>query len=135
MNKFLLFFLVVYLGVFISPSSAVDYSDDKQKEEQGKPYGRGPHAPVEIPPGMEMINMGGIRMIVPQGTKIGKNGSLVTMESSEEFSVRNFKEMKDRLEKIETSQKDLKKTVDDLKQAVLDARKKPDAVQDTVVHP
>ncbi|MDD5226905.1 MAG: hypothetical protein PHV97_06985 [Candidatus Omnitrophica bacterium] len=133
MNKFLLLFLAVYLGVFIPAGGAAqNYNDPQYEEKRGKPSGEGSHLPVEIPSGMELINMGGIRMIVPQGMKIEKKGSLMTMEGSDEFSARNFKEMKERLDKIEASQKDLIKTVDDLKKEI---SKKSDAVQGTGVRP
>ncbi len=135
MNKIPLLFLAVYLVVLISSSGlAQDSNDLEYKENQNKPfgekprpsdmenrskpYGEGSHASVEIPPGMELMTMGGIHTIVPQGTKIEKKGSLVTMEGTEDFAARNFKEINARLEKIEAIQNDLKKTVDDLKREI-----------------
>jgi len=131
MERILLFFLMVCLAALIPPSGfAEDPNGAQYKEKQGKPYGEGSHLPVEIPPGMELINMGGIHMIVPQGMKIEKKGSLMTMEGSDAFAARNFKEMKTRFEKIEASQDELKKTVDDLKQEI---SKKPAAAPETGV--
>ena len=125
MNQFLLIFLVIYFGIFIPAGGAAqDYNDPQDDEKRGKPYGEGSHLPVEIPPGMELINKGGIRMIVPKGMKITKKGSLMTMEGSDEFSARNFDEMNTRFEKLEAGQKDLSKTVEDLKKEVSDLRKK-----------
>lgn len=124
MNKNTLLFFAVCLVAFIPHGGlAQDYNDLPNKEDPGKPYGEGSHAPVEIPPGMELINIGGIRMIVPQGMKIEKKGSLVVMEGTDEFAARNFTEMGARLDRIEVSQNDLRKVVDDLKREISDLRK------------
>jgi len=105
------------------------YSEGKPYGEgtpysEGKPYGEGSHASVEVPPGMELVNIGGIRMIIPQGTKVEKKGSLLVMEGVDEFVSRNLREMMARLEKMELNQEDLRKMVDELKQEVSDLHKK-----------
>jgi len=125
MNKRTLFFLAGCLAVLIPGGGlAQDYGDPQNGGDSGKPYGQGTHAPVEVPPGMELISVGGIRMIVQQGTKIDKKGNLVVMEGVDEFAARNFKEMGARLERIEMSQNELRKAVDDLKLEISDRRKK-----------
>ena len=143
MNKNKWFFLAACL-VATLPSSglAQDYDDSQNQEDsnkpysegkpygendsyrEGKPYGEGAHATVEVPPGMELVNIGGIRMIIPQGTKVEKKGSLLVMEGVDEFVARNLKEMSARLEKIEASQDDLRKMVGDLEHEMSDLREK-----------
>jgi hypothetical protein len=125
MSKYALLFLC-FAVILSSNGLAQDYQEPQNKEEMGKPYGKGSHAAVEVPPGMELINVGGIRMIIPQGTKVEKKGSLLVMESADEFAARNFKEMRARLEKAESNQNDLKKTIEDLKLEISDLRKKHD---------
>lgn len=137
MNKVSLLFLAVCLAALISHSGLaqdshdVEYQENQNKpygekprpsdaENGSKPYGEGSHAPAEIPPGMELRTVGGIHTIVPQGTRIAKKGSLVTLEGTEDFAARNFKEINARLGKIEATQNDLKKTVEDLKQEISD---------------
>ncbi|GEM_PF-2612921 len=137
-----LFLAVCLVCAFSRCGLAQDYDDSQNTEDsnkpysegkpygegesynEGKPYGEGSHASVEVPPGMELVNIGGIRMIIPQGTKVEKKGSLLVMEGVDEFVARNLKEMMAQLEKMEASQKDVRKMVDDLKQEVSDLRKK-----------
>ena len=125
MNKRTWLFLLICLTAAMPSSGlAQTYDDPADKEDTGKPYGEGAHSSPEIPSGMELISVGGIRMIVPKGTKVGKKGSLLIMEGTDEFAARRFEEMNTRLETMEANQKDLGKTVDDLKREISDLRKK-----------
>ena len=67
-------------------------------------------------------------MIVPQGAKMVKKGSLLVMESNDEFAARNFQEIRARLEKTEAGQDDLSKTVEDLKREIAGFKKDAEAV-------
>ena len=143
MNKNKWLFLTACLVATISSSGlAQDYENFKNQEDSNKPYSDGKpygenesyragkpyservHTAVEVPPGMELVNVGGIRMIIPQGAKVEKKGSLLVMEGVDEFVVRNLKEMNARIEKIEANQDDLGKMVGDLKKEMLDLCKK-----------
>ena len=112
------------MAVLLRGASAQDYQDPQEAPERGKPFGEGPHSAVEVPPGMELINVGGIRMIVEKGAKVEKKGSLLVMEGADEFAARNFDEIREHLEKMETGQADLRKTVEGLKRDIADLRKK-----------
>lgn len=128
MNRRMLLFFAVYLGVILAGSGFAGAEDPKNSEATGKPYGEGTHAPVEIPPGMELVNLGGIRMVVPLGAKMVKKGSLLVMESNDEFAARNFQEIRARLEKTEAGQNDLKKTLEALKREIAGLKKDAQAV-------
>jgi hypothetical protein len=119
-----LLFAVFFVGSLLPYGLAQDYPQSENEEETGKPYGEGPHAPVEVPPGKELIKLGGIRMLVAKGTKVEKKGSLVVMEGTDEFNARNLEAMNARIEKMEAEQAALKKTIDDLKQKIADLYKK-----------
>jgi hypothetical protein len=130
MNKILSFFLAVCFSVLIpAMGQAQESTDPEYKEASGEPSGAKSRPPVEIPPGMEMINIGGIHMIVPEGMKITKKGSQISMEGTEDFTARNFKEMKIRFAKMEADQKDLEKQVDELKQKTSDLRKNDERIE------
>ena len=77
---------------------------------------------------MELVNLGGIRMVVPLGAKMVKKGSLLVMESNDEFAARNFQEIRARLEKTEAGQNDLKKTLEALKREIAGLKKDAQAV-------
>ena len=128
MHRRLLLFFVVCLGVILFGSGSAGAEDPQNSEDTRKPYGEGTHAPIEIPPGMKLVNLGGIRMIVPQGAKMVKKGSLLVMESNDEFAARNFQEIRARLEKTEAGQDDLSKTVEDLKREIAGFKKDAEAV-------
>ncbi|MFH0986376.1 MAG: hypothetical protein V1882_12750 [Candidatus Omnitrophota bacterium] len=125
MSKNAVLFLIICLVAILPRTGlAQGYHDPQNEEEMGKPYGKGTHTTVEVPPGMELINVGGIRMVIPQGTKVEKKGSLLVMESADEFAARNFKEMREHLERTESAQDNLRKTIEDLKLEISDLRKK-----------
>lgn len=117
------FFMLFLFFSFGEYSLAQDDSESPNVEAPGMPYQRESQTSPEIPPGMELIKMGGIRMIVPQGIKIEKKGSLMTMESSEEFAARSFKEIRDRLDRIERSQEELRQMMEEPRSIVPEARK------------
>jgi predicted RNase H-like nuclease (RuvC/YqgF family) len=65
------------------------------------PAARGGDEKRKVPVGMEEINIGRIKMIVPKGMKTTKHRSLVTLEDPNEYLARRLQEMADRIKKIE----------------------------------
>lgn len=80
---------------------------------------------IDVPPGMELRNMGGLKMIVPEGAKVRKRGSLLIMEEADEYAARNIYEMRGRLRGLESRQIDLEKELADLREAVAKLQEKP----------
>jgi hypothetical protein len=71
--------------------------------------------------GMEVINIGGVNIVAPKGTKVEDKGSWIKVEDLGEFLGRRFYETENRLEQIEKQQelitkelKQIKKTLDEL---------------------
>jgi hypothetical protein len=62
---------------------------------------RGGDEKTKVPVGMEEINIGRVKMIVPKGMKTRKHGSHVTLEDPNEYLARRLQEMNDRIKKIE----------------------------------
>ena len=71
----------------------------------------------EIPPGMERLEMGAARVVVPIGTRVRKVGSLIILEDDSEYMSRRFLEMEQRLAELEEKEAELKKEVEKLKSA------------------
>jgi hypothetical protein len=69
----------------------------------------------EIPPGMERLEMGAARVVVPIGTRVRKVGSLIILEDDSEYMSRRFLEMEQRLAELEEKEAELKKEVETLK--------------------
>jgi hypothetical protein len=92
---------LVFFFVFISIIPLYAQETDKQ----------------EIPPGMERLEMGAARVVVPIGTKVRKVGSLIILEDDSEYMSRRFLEMEERLAELEAKEAELKKEVEGLKTA------------------
>jgi len=80
---------------------------------------------IEVPPGMELRMMGGLKMIVPEGARVRKKNSIFIMEEADEYAARNIYEMKGRLRGLESRQMDLEKELTGLKEAVAKLQEKP----------
>ena len=70
----------------------------------------------EVPPGMELLEMGAARVVVPVGTKVRRIGSLIILENDSEYMSRKFLEMEERLAEIEANEEELKQEIERLKQ-------------------
>lgn len=99
----------------------------------------------EIPNGMEVLEAGNVKFVVPKGTKIKQEGNVVTVEDISAYSARRFLEMEGRfaemeedvkvvkkrvchveelLAKIATGDEEIKKQVEDLKTCLDEMQKK-----------
>jgi len=77
----------------------------------------------EVPPGMEVLKIGDVRVITIIGTKIKKQGDLLVVEGTKEFVARKFIEMEDRFSEIDGKTKGLEKEVKKLKEALDEIKK------------
>jgi len=111
------FLILVFILVF----SATAIAAEKDKEK-------------EIPPGMEIVSAGdGHEMMVPEGTKIRKEGSVLIVENIGEYVARRLRniqeqimkmaELEERILKIEANEEALKKEVEGLKKSLIKAQK------------
>lgn len=69
----------------------------------------------ELPPGMEVIKVGSAKILVPKGTKVYKRGSLITLETINEYTARKLVELDERLKEIETRQNQLEEEIKKIK--------------------
>lgn len=129
MKKIAVIFFLAYLVVFNSSEAPAEEQAAVEYEEPAE-YGES-HTALDnkesaknIPPGMELRKVGSISMIVPEGTQVSKNGSLVVMEGPDEFAARNIYEMKGRLMALEARQHDIEKELNSLRETVLKLQKK-----------
>ena len=104
--KNIAFFILIF--IFLSIISVYAQEDEKE----------------EAPPGMELLEMGAAKVVVPIGTKVRKVGSLIILENDSEYMSRRFLEMEKRLAELETKEEELKKEVERLKQALDNMQKK-----------
>jgi DNA-binding response OmpR family regulator len=71
----------------------------------------------EIPPGMEVLKVGNTVILIPQGTKVTDKGSQLVLEPPEYFWSRRVKDMEEEISRIKDNQEELKKDIQELKQA------------------
>jgi len=81
----------------------------------------------EIPPGMELLEMGAAKVVVPIGTRVRKIGSLIILENDSEYMSRRFLEIQERLAELEAKEEELKKEVERLKEALAEMQNKEPA--------
>jgi len=107
--------------VFILAFSAILIAAEKDKEK-------------EIPVGMEIVSAGdGHEMMVPEGTKIRKEGSVLIVENIGEYVARRLRNMQEQIMKmagleervlnIEANEEALKKEVEQLKKILIKTQK------------
>jgi hypothetical protein len=128
MKTFLPIFFLACLVIFNSSGSSAEEQIPVEYEESHTALDNKESA-TNIPSGMELRKVGSLSMIVPEGTQVSKNGSLVVMEGPDEFAARNIYEMKGRLMALEARQQDIEKELSDLKEAVSKLQKKPEVGQ------
>jgi hypothetical protein len=95
-SPFILIFILAFPAVLIAAEG------DKNKE---------------VPVGMELISVGKVhKVLVPEGTKMHKKGSLLIMENINEYVARSMHDMKESILKIEANEEKLKKEIEQLKE-------------------
>ncbi|MBN3038526.1 MAG: hypothetical protein JW869_03815 [Candidatus Omnitrophica bacterium] len=73
---------------------------------------------IKIGPGMELLQIGTVRVIVPKGTKYEDKGSKVEVEGIGEYVGRRFLEMEERFAALEAKEEALKEEVARLKEEI-----------------
>ena len=89
------------LAVVLFCFQPVAYAQNNDNNKSSDIYEVDTGASDQIRPGMKLMKVGGINMMVPEGTKFYKQGAQVKMEEASEYSARRFKEMGERLSKID----------------------------------
>jgi hypothetical protein len=125
-----IFFAVCFIGLIPLQCPAQDQNEMESGDTDASPDSTyassdSKETNIEIPPGMELRMMGGIKMIVPKGTQVHKKGSLVVMEGPDEYAARNIYEMNGRISELEARQVSIEKELEGLRQAILKQQQKP----------
>lgn len=71
---------------------------------------------LEVPAGMEVINVGGVRYIAPKGSKVKESGGVVTIEGHNEYMARKLSGIEERLSAIEEYIEKLQEAINALPQ-------------------
>jgi len=100
MRKIALIFLIF---VF---SAALAYGEENKEKE------------ITLRPGMELKKIGGINMIVPEGTEIYEENGQFRVEGVEEYAARRFRKTEERMAELEENQRELKEEIRKLKEGV-----------------
>jgi len=93
----------------------------KLGEKYGKKYGdtyKSGKDFVEVPYGMEIKKIGGINMIVPEGTEVRRTGSRLHIETAEEYSARKFKLLEKNMDTLNMKNTELRKQIDVLTEEI-----------------
>jgi len=69
----------------------------------------------KAPAGMEIIEIGEVKYIVPIGTEVRKAGGVVILEGQNEYMARKFIDIEQRLEKIEGELEEIRIVIDEIK--------------------
>ncbi|MCX5701378.1 MAG: hypothetical protein NTW64_00120 [Candidatus Omnitrophica bacterium] len=97
----------VLLAVIFFFSTALVTAQGEEKKE-------------EIPPGMEIVVIGGSRVLVPKDVRSSKRGDLIVIEPAHEYVARKVAEMEERLVKIETKEEELGRKIEQINQILRD---------------
>ncbi len=103
------------LFLFLSALYAQDYNDNKKPQDT---HEMTPENINEVRPGMELRKVGGINMIVPEGTQFYMEGSQLKMEEAGEYAARRFRQVDERLKAMEEREKKLEEEIKKLQEAL-----------------
>lgn len=104
----------VYLAVFIFIFPVCIVSAEGYKDKDGRDGASD---------GMKKIHQGSVTISVPKGQEIIKSGSVTTMESFKQYTVKRFLDAEARVAKLEEAQKKSNQEIEQLKELVVDLRK------------
>lgn len=76
----------------------------------------------EVPPGMEIVKVGGAEFLVPEGTKVSKTGDLIVFEPVEQYAARKLTEMERSLAEFRLDLKENKGKIEKLSKELDQAR-------------
>jgi len=131
MRQIILSALVIPLSILFASQA---FCQDERGDDYDKPLETTPEVRVKdssgnviIPPGMEIKKIGGLNLVVPEGAQMHKERSQWVIEGAEDFAIRNISEIKTRLTVIEKEQKELKKSIEDLKESLRAPIDKPNS--------
>ena len=101
------FFILIFILVFSTTLIAAE--EDKNKE---------------VPVGMELVTVkDNYKLLVPEGAKIHKEGPVFVLENINEYAARRFHDIEERIVKIEASQEEFKKEIEQLKKDAVKTQK------------
>jgi hypothetical protein len=83
----------------------------------GVAWSQNDSSPV-VPPGSEIVQIEGNRLVVPKGTILKKVGASILMEDLSAYVARQLSYMEERLARIEQSQEGLRQETEDLRNIV-----------------
>ncbi|MDD5347257.1 MAG: response regulator [Candidatus Omnitrophica bacterium] len=78
-----------------------------------------------VPPGMELIKVGGTDILIPRGTKVTKKDALLILEPPEQFMARRILAMEEEIERLAQASRQLQQEIADLKKALQAQTSKP----------
>ncbi|MCF7875301.1 MAG: hypothetical protein K9L87_02440 [Candidatus Omnitrophica bacterium] len=78
----------------------------------------------QAPPGMEIIKIGNVNYIVPEGTKVRKQeGGIIKLEGRLEYVARRFSEMEEKIAQIEKENETLKEKLKNIEESISKEKK------------
>ena len=115
--------IYLFIFVFLFPLTVFAQTENQEisQEELKTEFYEGQEISprMEIPPGMEEIQIGGsAKLIVPKGAKTKKVGAQVIVEGSKEYMSRRFLEMEEKFNAMEKRQEELEKEIKALKSSL-----------------
>ncbi|MDO8525575.1 MAG: hypothetical protein Q7S07_03705 [Candidatus Omnitrophota bacterium] len=105
----------LFLFLYYSAAFAQDPVDSKKPKNIHEVT---PENANRLRPGMEIRNIGGINMVVPEGTQYYTEGSQLKMEEAGEYAARRFKDSDERFKKLEDRIRKMEKEVQNLQEAL-----------------
>lgn len=112
--------LILFLLLLPGISYAQDYEADNKKGDIEEIT---PETVNKLRPGMELRKIGGINMVVPEGTQVYKQGAMLIMEEDGDYSARRFKIMDERFNKLDERLQKIEAEIAELRNLLNKAKK------------
>ncbi|MFH0732618.1 MAG: hypothetical protein V2A72_06845 [Candidatus Omnitrophota bacterium] len=101
-NLFLLIFVFVFMHAVLT------YAQERKEQ---------------VPAGMKIEKVGDLKVLVPQDSKLKKQGDVMMQETTDEYVARKFEDTEKRFETIEKGQKTLEAEIKSLKKQIEEIKK------------
>lgn len=99
-------FLLIFVFIFSTPFLIAQ--EDKREE---------------VLPGMEIMEVGQTKILVPKDTKMRKKGGLIILENIGEYVARRILDVEERLAEVEAKEEELRREVEQFKKVLDEIQK------------
>jgi hypothetical protein len=111
-------YIIIILFIFMLAGSLMHISAQETDNYSTTMMGNSTVPPLEVGPGLEVIQVGNVNVVVPKDSKVRKEGAQIVVEDISAYVGRKFVDMDKRFQDIEDRQVQMQQGLDQLQASV-----------------